>query len=122
MFDLLSVTLNEAWGIRDYVRQHDKHGQEWDREFNTAVLEALLEAKANSNHCATIVCTEEQLWQIDRQIPSALMNGTEPTGRNLLYKVAVLLVKMRGGDEDGRDPGPDQDSNTSRNSYQETPS
>lgn len=113
-FDLLCVTLDELWAVHDYVRQHDKLGQEWDRDFNARVMAAILEAQESSTHSATLMCYEEELWQIDRQVPSALMVGLQPTGRNLLSKVMALILKMRGGEEDGcDDPGSSSDAGES---------
>lgn len=99
-FDLLPLTLDELWAIHDYVRQHDKLGQEWDKDFIARVMAAILEAEEHSAHQATLLVAEDELWQTDRQVPSALMTGTQPVGRNLLMKVMRLIVKMRGGEED----------------------
>lgn len=60
-FDLLPVTIEELWAIHDYVRQHDKLGQEWDREFNDKVMAAILEAQGHPGRHATLVCFEEEL-------------------------------------------------------------
>lgn len=98
--DLLPVTQNELWAIHDFVRQHDKLGQEWDRDFNARVMAALQDASASPEGLASLMCLEEELWQIDRQIPSSLMIGTQPVGKALLIKVAGLLLKMRGGEDD----------------------
>lgn len=108
-FDLLQASLDELWVIHDYVRQHDKLGQEWDRDFNTRVMEAIAEAEARPDHTAALFVVEDELWQIDRQVPSALMVGARPVGRDLLVKVMRLLVKIRGGedDADGRHSGTD---------------
>lgn len=113
-FDLLPVTLDDLWAIHDFVRQHDKLGKEWDKDFNTRVMEAIAEAEARGDHTASLFCLEEELWQIDRQVPSALMVGTKPVGRPLLGKVMRLLVKMRGGedDADGGHPGTDTGQST----------
>lgn len=100
-FDLLSASLDELWAIHDYVRQHDKSGQEWDKDFGTRLLEAILEAQDHPSRSASLLCFEEELWQMDRQVPSGLMVGTQPVGRNLLLKIMALLVKMGGGEEDG---------------------
>lgn len=98
-FDLLPLTLDELWAIHDYVRQHDKLGQEWDKDFVARIMSAILEAQENSAHQATLfVYDEDELWQIDRQVPSALMTGVQPVGRNLLIKVMQLIVKIRGGE------------------------
>ena len=102
-FDLLPATVDELWAIHDYVRQHDKLGQEWDRDFTTRVMAAIQDASASPDQAATVMCLEEDLWQIDRQIPSGLMVGTQPVGKTLLTKVMGLLVKMRGGMEDAAD-------------------
>jgi hypothetical protein len=99
-FDLLPTTLDELWAIHDYVRQHDKLGQEWDKDFTARVMAAILEAQEHPSHQATLMCAEDELWQMDRQIPSALMTGTQPVGRNLLIKVMRLIVKIRGGEQD----------------------
>jgi hypothetical protein len=99
-FDLLPVTLDELWAVHDYVRQHDKLGQEWDKDFTARVMAAILEAQEHPSRHATLMCAEDELWQIDRQVPSALMTGTQPVGRNLLLKVMRLIVKMRGGEQD----------------------
>ncbi len=110
-FDVLSATVDELWAIHDYVRQHDKLGQEWDKDFQTRVMEAILEAHNHPSGHGSLLCFEEELWQIDRQIPSSLMVGTRPVGRELLVKAMALLVKMGGGEEDGghanarEDPG-----------------
>lgn len=99
-FDLLPATLDELWAVHDFVRQHDKLGQEWDKDFTIRVMAAIVEAQEQASHQATLMCAEDELWQIDRQIPSALMVGIQPVGRELLIKVMRLLVKIRGGDED----------------------
>jgi len=109
-FDLLPLTLDELWAIHDYVRQHDKLGQEWDKDFVARVMTAILEAQEHSSHQATLMCAEDELWQMDRQIPSALMTGTQPVGRNLLMKVMRLIVKMRGGDLDAEYAGTGEDA------------
>ena len=108
-FDLLAATLDELWAIHDYVRQHDKLGQEWDKDFTARVMAAILEAQDQPSHQATVMCAEEELWQMDRQIPSALMMGTQPVGRNLLVKVMRLIVKMRGGEQDAEYANASQD-------------
>ena len=110
MFDLLPVTLDELWAIHDHVRQHDKLGQEWDKDFTARVMAAILEAQEHSAHLGTLMCDEDELWQIDRQIPSALMTGTRPVGRDLLVKVMRLIVKMRGGDQDDEHAGAGEDA------------
>jgi len=99
-FDLLPVTADELWAIHDYVRQHDKLGQEWDKDFTARVMAAILEVQDHSCQQATLMCSEDELWQMDRQIPSALMVGVQPVGRELLAKVMRLIVKMRGGEGD----------------------
>lgn len=110
-FDLLPLTLEELWAIHDLVRQHDKLGQEWDKDFSARVMAAILEAQEHPSHQATLMCAEDELWQIDRQIPSALMTGTQPVGRNLLIKVMRLIVKMRGGEQDDDEsPGAGEDT------------
>lgn len=110
-FDLLPLTLEELWAIHDQVRQHDKLGQEWDKDFTARVMTAILEAQERPSCSATLMCAEDELWQIDRQIPSALMTGTQPVGRNLLIKVMQLIVKMRGGEQDDDEyPGTGQDA------------
>lgn len=100
-FDLLSASLEELWAIHDYVRQHDKLGQEWDKDFGMRLMEAILEAQNHPSRSASLLCFEEELWQMDRQVPSGLMVGTQPVGQNLLLKIMALLVKMGGGEEDG---------------------
>ena len=109
-FDLLPLTLDELWAIHDYVRQHDKLGQEWDKDFTARVMAAILEAQEHPSHHATIMCAEDELWQMDRQIPSALMTGTQPVGRNLLIKVMRLIVKMREGEQDVEYAGTGEDA------------
>ena len=99
-FDLLALTLDELWAIHDCVRQHDKLGQEWDKDFTARVMAAILEAQDHPSHQAILMCAEDELWQMDRQIPSALMVGLQPVGRELLAKVMRLIVKMRGGEGD----------------------
>lgn len=109
-FDLLFSTLDELWAIHDWVRQHDKLGQEWDKDFTARVMAAILEAQEHPAHQATLMCVEDELWQIDRQVPSAVMTGTQPVGRNLLSKVMRLIVKMRGGIGDEYDANPSEDT------------
>jgi len=105
-FDLLPVSLEELWAIHDYVRQHDKLGQEWEKDFTARVMVGILEAQESSTRTATLMCTEDELWQIDRQVPSSLMTGTQPVGRALLLKVFRLIAKMRrGGEEDATGSG-----------------
>ena len=100
-FDLLLPTLDELWAIHDYVRQHDKLGQEWDKNFGARVMADILEAQEHPSQPSTLICTEDELWQISRQVPSFLMAGSQPVGRDLLLKVMRLIVKMRGSqDED----------------------
>ena len=109
-FDLLRLSLEELWAVHDCVRQHDKLGQEWDKDLTARVMAAILEAQAHSSHEATLLCSEEELWQMDRQIPSALMTGTQSFGRHLLTKVMRLIVKMRGGE--GHDEYSDASADT----------
>jgi len=99
-YDLTLLTADELWAVHDYVRQHDKLGQEWDKDFHTRVMAALLAAEGTPNRQAGMLLTEDELWQLDRQIPSAMTVGTQPVGRNLLRKVMKLLVKIRQGDDD----------------------
>ena len=40
-FDLLPGTLDELWAIHDYVRQHDKLGQEWDKDLTVRIMAAI---------------------------------------------------------------------------------
>ncbi len=93
-FELLLVDKDELWCIHDCVRQHDKLGQEWDKEFLIRVMQAIVESTAAPTGTAVLLCYEEELWQIDRQIPSSLMIGTKPVGRNLLMKTMKLLIKV----------------------------
>ena len=112
-FDLLPASLDELWAIHDYVRQHDKLGQEWDKDFGTRLMEAILEAQNHPRRSASLLCFEEELWQMDRQLPSGLMVGTQPVGRNLLLKIMALLVKMGGGEEDGSHASAGEDAGES---------
>lgn len=108
MFELLRGTLDELWAVHDYVRQHDKLGQEWDKDFTARVMVGILEATNAPSHEATVMLAEEELWRIDRQVPQALMTGTQPVGRNLLIKVMQLLVKLQGeGDGEYTSAGQD---------------
>ena len=123
MFDLLSLTRDELWAIHDYVRQHDKLGQEWDKDFMTRVMKAIMEVQDNPLHTATLlIFLEDELWQIDRQVSSALMIGTQPVGRNLLIKAIRLILKTRqeGGDNDDPDTCKSSSENTNGGSYQAT--
>jgi len=99
-FDLLLPTLDELWAIHDYVRQHDKLGQEWDKDFGVRVMADILEVQEHPAQQTTLICTEDELWQITRQIPSFLTVGSQPVGRDLLTKVMRLIVKMRGTEAD----------------------
>lgn len=124
-FDLLPLTLNELWAIHDYVRQHDKLGQEWDRDFAARVMEGILEAqKSPTCQSSLFVQEENELWMIDRQVPSAHMTGTQPVGRELLLKVMKLIVKMRErGEQDGNtDAGQGSDQSTPRGAHKASPS
>lgn len=100
--ELLYVTLEEAWAIHDNVRQTDKMGQEWDKEFMVLVMEAILSLDgAGASTLAPLLVTEADLWQIDRQVPRMLKVGTEFVGQSLLNKIMALLVK--GVTEDARE-------------------
>ena len=90
----LVLGLDEIWAIRDFVRQLDKLGQEWDKDFQRRLYAAMAVAKADENRQAPfIVESEDELWQITRQIPSTLMVGTQPVGRNLLEKAQAALLE-----------------------------
>lgn len=103
MFEMLLVTYDELWSIHDYVRQTDKHGLEWDKAFAIRVFEAMAATLESANRQTSMLVYEEELWQIDRQVPSALMSGTQPVGRNLLLKVGKLLVKYQKADKEAQD-------------------
>lgn len=95
MFEMLLLTLDELWAVHDYVRNHQDQGCEWEKDFMARVMEALQASTSTANRQAVILVYERELWQIDRQVPSALMIGTQPVGRNLLLKVGRLLVKYQ---------------------------
>lgn len=109
-FDLLSLTLDELWAVHDCVRQHDKLGKEWDPGFMERVMAAILVAQGHPASQVVLLCSMEELWQIDRQTPSGLMVGPQPVGRNLLVKVMRLIVKMQGGEENGGDTSAREDT------------
>lgn len=111
-YDLIDLSLNELWAIHDHVRQHQEYGAEWDRDFMARVMECIIAANGNTNRHATLMMSSEELWQCDRQIPSALMVGTEPTGKNLLMKVMRLVLKLRGDDDEHDDANHYADQNT----------
>lgn len=90
----LTLDLSELWAIRDWVRQHDRLGHEWDRDFERRLFVAMAEAKENVNRQASLTFeSEEELWQITRQVPSGLMTGTQPTGRGLIEKAQAAILE-----------------------------
>ena len=107
VFDLLRLTIDEAWAVRDFVRRGQDYGTEWDRDFMRRVHTAILDAKNNPGHDVALMVTEEELWQMDRQIPPTLMIGTQAVGRNLLLKVMALLRKFAQEVDDDPDTGED---------------
>ena len=110
MFDLLRLTSDEAWALHDFIRQHDKLGCEWDRGFMRRVHRAILETQAAPGHDVSLmVLSPDELWQIDRQIPSGLMVGTQNIGRKLLSKAMALLKKMEDEDDGDDDPSARED-------------
>ena len=94
----LEVTLNEVWCIRDSVRRLNEYGHEWTRDFDVRVLRALLAAKAG-NGTAVLDLEEDELWWLQRQVPSSAMAGTEMVGRNLLLKVAGAILEAENRPE-----------------------
>ncbi len=124
-FDVLPLTVDELWAVHDYVRQHDKLGQEWDKDFTARVMAAILQSQETESHEAMIMCLEDELWQIDRQVSSALMIGAKPVGRDLLVKVMRLIVKMRGGEQDDDEhsgTGTDARQSATAGPYEASPS
>lgn len=110
--DLLQVTVIELWAIHDFVRNHQELGVEWDRDFMLRVMAPLGDAQArNRDGTSLVIDSVEELWQIDRQIPSSLMIGTQPVGKNLLLKVHALILKMRK-EENGDASEPSYDTST----------
>ena len=107
VFDLLRLTIDEAWAVRDFVRRGQDYGTDWDRDFMRRVHTAILDAKNNPGHDVALMVTEEELWQIDRQIPPTLMIGTQAVGRNLLLKVMALLRKFSQEVDDDADTSQD---------------
>ena len=101
-FDILTLSDVECWVLGDLIRRHDALGQEWDRDFMRRLYRTLAEAEAAPSKAAQIMVTEDELWQIDRQINSAIVVGPVPVGRNILRKVRTLLVKL-WEDDDGRE-------------------
>lgn len=119
-FDLLTITTEEAWVLHDYVRQHDKLGQEWDKDFERRLYQSLILCIESPTHVSSLPIYDEELWQISRQVPSALMSGTQPVGRQLLVKVMRLLLKTKedgdGDDEDGIGGNSSQNSSSGSDS------
>ena len=101
----LTLSLDELWTIRDYVRQFDKHGAEWDKEFERRLFKAMGEAEEHKQADLPIE-SEAELWQIHRQVPSTIMVGTEPVGQRLLRKVqkAILAWGETGTTHDDDQP------------------
>ena len=95
-FGRVTLTLDEAWAIRDLVRQHQVYGAPWDKQDMAAVHSAILFMQGQGQSC-DILIDEGTLWQIESQIPSDLMIGTEPTGRNILLKVMHAIRGLRQG-------------------------
>lgn len=92
-YDVLTLTVDEYWWIADYVRQHDKLGQEWDQGFQLRLYRGLLEAQRQPP-TAPLTITLPELWQIDRQLNSGMMKGPLPIGLTILTKVRTLIVKL----------------------------
>ena len=107
---VVTLTSDELWAVRDFVRQHDRLGQEWDKDFERRLFSAMAVAKEDINRQAPFTFeSEDELWQITRQIPSTLMVGTQQVGRLLLEKVQAAIlawVPAESHDDDGPAKGP----------------
>mgnify|MGYP001566199428 CR=1 FL=1 len=90
---MVCFTLEELWAIHDLVRDRQNNGEEHDPEFEIRLFEALLAGAEHASRQAAMLVYEDDLWWIDRQVPSALMAGTLGVGRSILTKVVRLLVK-----------------------------
>ena len=93
MIDLI-LTEYELWAVHDYVRQGapPDYGREWAQDFERRVMAAILAAGGEPNRTVPITLEETELWLIDRQVPSALMVGTQRVGHDLLLKVMTALT------------------------------
>jgi hypothetical protein len=89
-YELLDLTVKEWWYVHDYVRDKDTR-KEHDKDFMTRVMSGVLKG-------GSILVNEEELWWIDRLLPSALKDGTLMSGQNILLKVMSLILKIRSNE------------------------
>jgi hypothetical protein len=85
------LTLNEAWVIRDCVRKQQEYGAVWDRSDMRELHSAILWLSQHPAEQRQVEMDESVLWLIEQQVPSALMVGSTPVGRDILIKVMVAL-------------------------------
>lgn len=98
----LSLRLDEAWLIRNAVRQHQSYGQVWDREGMQIIHKAILYLESHKDESFDVAIEEGFAWSIEQQVPADCMTGMVPTGRNLLLKIMQELQAdpMEGHDDD----------------------
>lgn len=88
----LTLTYEEAWAVRDFMREHQAYGKAWDKDDMRAVHKAILALqKAEVGSTQTLAIDLGTIWMIEQQVPSGYMVGTQPVGRNLLLKVMEAL-------------------------------
>ena len=104
---MLSLTLFEAWAIRDFMRRHQEYGCVWDRRDMLAVHAAVLHLEAHKEQSTyDLVVDADTLWLMEQQIPSALTVGTTQVGRMLLLKVMAALQEAARPAENHDDDEP----------------
>lgn len=96
----IEFTLSELLALHDNCREAQSHGRAWDgdgishpkRAFMRRVLAAIVAAQKAGK--AVLELEEADLWQIDDQIPSGLMRGTDHIGYQIVLKIAPHLAAM----------------------------
>ena len=104
---MLSLTLFEAWAIRDFMRKQQEYGCVWDRNTMLAVHAAVLHLEAHKEQSTYDLAVDaDTLWLMEQQIPSALTVGTTQVGRMLLLKVMAALQEAARPAENHDDDEP----------------
>lgn len=86
----LTVDRAEAWALHKYLRHPDPDKREWSKDVMVQIFRACLDEK----DAGVLELTEEDLWQIDRQLPQDEMVGAIQLGYQLLRRVMQLILSF----------------------------
>lgn len=90
----LKVDRAEAWALHKYLRHPDPDKREWSKDVMVQIFRACLDEK----DAGVLELTEEDLWQIDRQLPQDEMVGAIQLGFQLLRRVMQLILTFYDGE------------------------